>query len=57
MTDDGYFGNGIYGTPQSEYAVKVYGKGSAVLCFMCIGSPYPGWTIYVLGIDWLSRIG
>lgn len=42
LTDVGYFGNGIYGTPQSDYAVRIYGKGAVVLCFMSLGYAYPG---------------
>lgn len=40
-TDSGYFGSGIYGSPQSEYAGTVYGEGVVMLCFMSTGFTYP----------------
>jgi len=41
LTDAGYFGKGIYGTPQAEYAARVYGKGVCLLCFGFVGKVYP----------------
>jgi len=40
-TDDGFFGKGIYGTPQAEYACRVYGNKCALLNLMALGSVYP----------------
>jgi len=40
-TDNGYFGNGIYGTPQAEYSARVYGRGVCFLCFAFIGNLFP----------------
>jgi len=40
-TDDGYFGKGIYGTPQAEYSARVYGEGVCLLCFAFIGNVFP----------------
>jgi len=41
FTDDGYFGKGIYGTPQAEYSARVYGKGVCFLCFAFVGNVFP----------------
>jgi len=45
--DDGYFGRGIYGTPEAEYAFRVYGipyydkEAVLLLNWVAISSPYP----------------
>jgi hypothetical protein len=33
--DSGYFGKGVYGTPDAEYALRVYSKRSGVLLICC----------------------
>jgi len=40
-TDEGYFGKGIYGTTQAEYAARVYGNGVCLLCFVSILNAFP----------------
>ncbi len=40
-TDDGYFGNGLYFTPQAAYAHRVYGKGILLLNKVSFYSAYP----------------
>jgi len=41
FTDDGFFGKGIYGSPQAEYSSRVYGRGVCFLCFAFIGNAFP----------------
>jgi len=42
MTDPGFFGKGcFYGTPQSEYACRVYGRGVVILNFIGVGNIFP----------------
>jgi len=41
-TDPGFFGKGcFYGTPQTEYACRVYGKGILLLNFATVGNVFP----------------
>ena len=42
-TDSGFFGKGIYGTPDAEYAWRVYAKRGGVLLLCCFSfySAYP----------------
>jgi len=41
-TDPGFFGKGcFYGTPQTEYACRVYGKGMLLLNFATVGNVFP----------------
>jgi len=42
-TDDGFYGKGIYGTPDAEYAWRVYAKRGGVLLLCCFSfySAYP----------------
>jgi len=40
-TDPGYFGRGIYFTPQAEYAARVYGYGVCILCFVSVLNAFP----------------
>jgi len=40
-TDKGFFGKGIYGTPQAEYSARVYGHGVCLLCFAFVGNVFP----------------
>jgi hypothetical protein len=41
LTDSGFFGTGSYGTTQSDYSCRVYGKGVTLLCYTCFASAYP----------------
>jgi len=42
LTDPGFFGRGcFYGTPQSEYACRVYGKNVVTLNIVSIGNVFP----------------
>ncbi len=43
LTDAGYFGKGVYGTPDAEYAWRVYSKRGGMLLFCCFSfySAYP----------------
>jgi len=40
-TDPGYFGKGIYSTPQGEYAARVYGNGACILSFVSVLNAFP----------------
>jgi len=40
-TDPGFFGKGIYSTPQGEYAARVYGKGACILSFISVLNAFP----------------
>jgi serine/threonine protein kinase len=52
-TDIGYFGRGVYGTPDAEYAWRVYAKRCGVLLLCCFSffSPYP-----VVGRDDMQKL-
>jgi len=52
LTDGGFFGKGIYGTPQAEYAARVYGQGVCILCFAFVGNVFP-----VMQEDMASLLG
>lgn len=41
--DPGYFGQGLYFTPDFEYAKNVYAgdAGCVILCALCFGNPFP----------------
>jgi len=52
ITDNGFFGRGIYGTPQAEYSARVYGHGVCFLCFAFIGNVFP-----VVNDDMVSLLG
>jgi len=42
LTDSGFFGKGcFYGTPQVEYASRVYGRGVVLLNFVAVGNVFP----------------
>eukprot|EP01080_Neovahlkampfia_damariscottae_P010154 gene10154-2574_t len=41
LTDSGFFGTGFYGTTQSEYSCRVYGKGVTLLCYVSVANVYP----------------
>lgn len=41
VTDSGYFGKGIYGAYEAEYAFRVYSKGALVLNWVAAYSAYP----------------
>jgi len=40
-TDAGFFGKGLYATPDAEYAYQIYSKGALLVNWMAVFSPYP----------------
>lgn len=52
-TDGGFFGKGVYGTPDAEYAWRVYAKrgGRLLLCCFSFYSAYP-----VIGVREMRKL-
>jgi len=40
-TDNGFFGKGLYNTPEAEYAYRVYSKGALLVNWVAVFSAFP----------------